>query len=88
VAGEINERPVAGTSLGFANMASVIIGACFQPIIGKFLDMQWTGEMLNGAPVYSVEAFRHAMTALPICLAGGVLVTFLVRETYCRIVKE
>lgn len=88
LAGEINPRRVAGTSLGFANMASVIVGACFQPIIGWFLDMQWDGQILNGAPIYSAEAFRHAMMALPICLALGVLFTFLVKETYCKIVEK
>lgn len=87
LAGEINPRRVSGTSLGFANMASVIVGACFQPIIGLFLDLQWGGKMVNGAPVYSAEAFRHAMMALPVCLALGILFTFFVKETYCRIVE-
>lgn len=85
LAGEINPRRVAGTSLGFANMASVIVGACFQPIIGWFLDMQWDGQILHGAPVYSPEAFRYAMFALPVCLALGVIFTFFVKETHCRI---
>jgi sugar phosphate permease len=87
LAGEITPRRLAGTSLGFANMASVIIGACFQPIIGWFLDLQWDGKMFNGAAVYSPEAFRHAMMALPVCLAIGVIVTFFVRETYCRVTE-
>jgi MFS family permease len=87
VAGEIVPRQVAGTSLGFANMASVIIGACFQPIIGWFLDLQWQGQLLDGAPYYSPEAFRHAMMALPVCLALGVIITFFVKETHCRIVE-
>ncbi|MBA2654064.1 MAG: MFS transporter [Gammaproteobacteria bacterium] len=86
VASEINPREVAGTSMGFANMASVT-GACFQPLIGWFLVLQWSGEMLNGAPVYSVEAFRHAMMALPVCLGVGVLITFFIKETYCQFVK-
>lgn len=87
VAGEINPRRVAGTSLGFANMASVLVGACFQPIIGWFLDLQWDGQMLNGAPIYSPEAFRHAMMALPVCLALGVVFTFFVKETHCKVVE-
>lgn len=88
LAGEINLRKVAGTSLGFANMASVIVGACFQPIIGWFLVLQWHGEMFQGAPIYSPEAFRNAMMALPICLAIGVITTFFVKETHCRIVNH
>lgn len=87
LAGEINSRRVAGTSLGFANMASVILGACFQPIIGWFLDLQWNGAMVNGAPVYTAEAFRHAMMALPLCLAVGIAITFFIKETYCRVTE-
>ena len=85
VAGEINERRVAGTSLAFANMASIIIGAAFQPLIGWFLDLQWDGKMVGGIPVYSIEAYRQAMLALPICLAVGLLSTFFVKETYCKL---
>ncbi len=87
LAGEINPRRVAGTSLGFANMASVIVGACFQPIIGWFLDLQWDGQMFNNAPIYSALAYRHAMMALPICLALGVLFTFTVKETHCKVIE-
>ncbi len=37
VASEINPQAVAGTSVAFANMASVIVGAGFQPLIGRML---------------------------------------------------
>lgn len=85
VASEINPRAVAGTSMAFANMASVLIGAAFQPIIGWILDLQWHGEMLNGTPFYSPAAYRIAMLALPACLIIGLLIIMLVKETHCRI---
>lgn len=88
LAGEINPPRVAGTSLGFANMASVILGACFQPLIGWFLVLQWDGQMVNGVPVYSPEAFRYAMMALPGCLVLGVFSTFFVKETYCHFLES
>ncbi|MDQ2994160.1 MAG: MFS transporter [Pseudomonadota bacterium] len=85
LAGEINDRKVAGTSLAFANMASIIIAAAFQPLIGWFLDLQWDGQLVNGIPSYSIEAYRYAMIALPMCLGLGVLSTFFVKETYCKL---
>ncbi len=85
LAGEINERRVSGTSLAFANMASIIIAAAFQPLIGWFLDLQWDGTSIGGVPVYSVEAYRYAVLALPICLALGFISTFFVKETYCKL---
>ncbi len=85
LAGEINERRVSGTSLAFANMASIIIAAAFQPLIGWFLDLQWDGTNVGGVPVYSVEDYRYAVLALPICLALGLISTFFVKETYCKL---
>lgn len=84
VAGEINPRGIAGTSVAFANMASVIVGACFQPLIGWMLDLSWNGQMQNGAPLYSAEGFRLAFLILPISLGICVLSTFFVKETYCQ----
>lgn len=84
VAAEINPRPVAGTSMAFANMASVLVGAAFQPIIGWFLDLQWQGNFENGVPFYSAHAYRMALLALPLCLLLGFVIILLVRETHCR----
>ncbi len=84
VASEINPRGIAGTSVALANMASVIIGALFQPLIGWVLDLHWDGHMQNGAPLYSAHAFHLAFILLPICLALGFLLAFLVKETYCQ----
>ena len=51
VASEINPLRVAGTSVAFANMASVLIGAGFQPLIGWLLENNWGGAMENGFPI-------------------------------------
>lgn len=85
VSTEINDRAVAGTSLAFANMASVLVGAAFQPIIGGLLVHSWNGTLINGVPVYSAVDFRHAMILLPVCMALGVITTFFVKETFCKV---
>jgi MFS family permease len=84
VASEINPRPIVGASVAFANMASVIIGALFQPIIGWLLDLNWDGKMQNGAPLYSVSNFQLAFLLLPICLALSFVMAFFIKETYCQ----
>lgn len=84
VASEINPRGIAGTSVAFSNMASVIIGALFQPLIGWILDLNWDGKMENGAPLYSAYAFQLAFLILPICLALSAILVFFVKETYCK----
>lgn len=87
VAGEINPRIVAGTSIAFANMASILIAAILQPIVGRVLDLSWDGTMSNGIKVYSVTGYQEAMLSLPICLVIGVLFSLLVKETHCKLVE-
>lgn len=84
VASEINPRPISGTSMAFANMASVIIGALFQPLIGLLLVYQWGGLLLHGIPVYTLGSYRIALIILPICSLLGLVAVTKVRETYCK----
>lgn len=84
VAAEINPRVLAGTSMAFANMASVLVGAAFQPLIGWLLDRHWDGKLVNGIPIYTAHDFRMAMIALPICLVIATLIATRIRETHCQ----
>lgn len=88
VAAEIVPRSIAGTSMAFANMASVIVGAAFQPIIGWLLDHHWNGQLINGIRQYSAADYRSAFYALPICLLIGFVLSYFIKETYCRGVEE
>ena len=81
---EINPRSVAGASMGFTNMASVIVGAAFQPVIGWLLDLHWDGKMLNGAPVFSAANFHSSVIVLPLCFIVCLLLTWKLKETYCE----
>lgn len=74
----------SGAALGVVNMAVMSSGAIFQPLIGWFLDLAWTGETLDGARIYAAEAWRSAMIVLPVCSALAVTAALLTRETHCR----
>jgi hypothetical protein len=84
VASEINPQAVAGTSVAFANMASVIIGAGFQPLIGWMLQKNWDGAMEHGLPLYSNSDFRTALLLLLASLLLAIFVACGIKETYCR----
>ena len=84
VASEINLPRVSGTSMAFANMSSVLIGACFQPIIGWILDLLWNGKIHNGIIIFSGSDYRWALLALPICSLLSLLTATKVKETFCR----
>jgi MFS family permease len=75
-----NATEVTGAAYGFVNMAVTGTGAVFQPLIGWLLDMRWTGEMLEGARVYSLETYAYALTSLPIFLAIGLAGTLFLHS--------
>tara|TARA_A100001015_G_C14992080_1_gene714427 strand:- start:1086 stop:1661 length:576 start_codon:yes stop_codon:yes gene_type:complete len=82
VAAEINPKAVAGTAMGFTNMASVIIGASFQPIIGKLLDLQWNGATHLGAPAYTPLNYKTAMMCIPICTLLAIVMCAFIKESF------
>lgn len=83
-AGEFHPKQVAGLSMAFTNMASVIIGAFLQPLIGYILDILWDGQNASGIRVYSTEHFKTALLILPGCFLVALLMTFFARETHCQ----
>ena len=84
MAAEINPRHLTGIALGFANMASVIIGALMIPIVGFVLDCLWKGLMVEHVRVFGVSEYQIAFIALPIGLILAFIITFFQRETYCK----
>ncbi len=84
VARELSPPAVSGATTGFVNTANVGAGAVLQPIIGLVLDARWEGTMMEGARVYSLDAFGAALAILPACAVLSLVSALLVRETYCR----
>lgn len=85
VARELTSVRSAGTAIGMINMLVMISGLVFPPLIGKLLDLNWTGLMMEGTRVYSATTYTIAFSALPIGIFIGILLTFCIRETYCNI---
>jgi MFS family permease len=85
---EITPIKISGTAIGLLNMLVMIGGIVFPPIVGKLLDLNWYGTMIEGARVYSGQAFTIALSVLPLGILLGLILTFFVRETYCKIYAE
>jgi sugar phosphate permease len=82
---EASKIKAAGTAIALTNMIVMIGGNVFQPIIGKLLDMEWKNVLVNGARVYPVHAYHIALSVLPICIVGAVIIMYFVRETNCAV---
>ncbi|WP_251330931.1 MFS transporter [Haloplanus pelagicus] len=63
---------VAGTITGVVNGVGYLGAATLPAVLGGILDVYWTGEMLNGARVYTVAGYR---VAFGIAAAAGLVAT-------------
>ncbi len=81
---EHNPNWAAGATLGIVNMAVMGTGAIFQSLTGWLLDLGWTGDLLNGARIYSMTAWQSAFLVLPACQIASLLGALMVRETFCK----
>ncbi len=82
---EINTPILTGTAIGFINTLNNASGALAQPVVGKLLDKQWTGQVLaDGSPVYSLHMYTEALLFLPVCLVVAFVMMPFIKETFCR----
>jgi sugar phosphate permease len=84
VINDLHHPKVAGTAVGFNNMATIAGGPILQPLTGIMLSLLWDHKMLDHAPVYSLHAYHEALSIIPItCIAGYLLVRYVLTETNC-----
>lgn len=81
---ENNPPELVGTASGFNNLAVLIGGAIFQPLVGYVLQhsTSWHAS-INGVHVYSVQGYQMALMVLPLCFAASLFISvFLLKESY------
>ena len=81
---EWNRTTHSATTLGFVNMGVVGSGAVMQPVIGALLDLNWSGQLHNGARIYSAEAYAFAFQSLIAVLLVAILCVLFIKESHCE----
>ena len=65
-------------AIGFNNMAVVVSGAIFQPLIGKIIDWHSSGLLNNdGTPLYVANDYRSGLMLLFFVYAAGLVVSLV-----------
>src|SRR3990167_3216951 len=72
---------ISGTAISFANFVIMMGGFIFQPIVGKLLDIGWTGHIAYGIRIYSKADYVHAVSIIPVGLALAFVLTLFIKET-------
>lgn len=75
---------LSGTVSGLTNMGVMMGPMLLQPIVGRILDSNWTGQMVNGVRVYSLDAYEYGFIPMIGWVCLSVLLLFFTKETHCR----
>lgn len=75
---------LAGTVSGIINMGVMMGPMILQPVVGIVLDALWQEEMLNGARIYSQNAYRAGFSLMLAWAAVSLALLLFTRETHCR----
>lgn len=81
-----NVRPlITATAVGFNNMAVVLGGALFQPLVGWMISKFWDGKIENSLPIYTTQNYNKAFVVVPLCFFLSLIISlFFIKETYCK----
>ncbi len=77
---EINPLALTATIAAMINTSDAVLDALTEPFIGKLLDLNWDGKVINGMHVFSLSSYRMALSILPIYLILGTLLLIWVKE--------
>ena len=84
IAGNLAPENARGSTFAFANMLIILSGAIFQPFSGWLLDINWTGNIENGARVYDLAAYKTTFLIIPITYVVGIAMIMLSRNVEQR----
>lgn len=78
---EQHPAAMSATVIAFTNMIIMIIGAIFQPTIGRLLDAL---SLTPHSTLFTPHQFREALLCLPIALAVNLIILYFIRESRCK----
>ena len=75
---------LAGTVSGLINTGVILGPTLLQPAVGWVLDRHWQGELVNGARIYSLAAYRTGFVLMAAWAILSLVLLVFTRETACR----
>ena len=81
---ELNPIYLTSTAVSIDSVCIMISGFLIPPFFGWLMNRCGTHEVVNGLIMYSPQAFTCAMLVMPIAFVLALIISFFIRETYCR----
>lgn len=76
---ELNPLRLAAIVIGMINTGE-FLSAFTEPMVGKLLDLQWDGSIVNGIHFFTIGDYRAALTLLIMYLLAAIIVLFFIAE--------
>ncbi|OGT38917.1 MAG: hypothetical protein A3F12_01915 [Gammaproteobacteria bacterium RIFCSPHIGHO2_12_FULL_38_14] len=81
---ELNPIYLTSTAVSIDSICIMMSGFIFQPFFGWVMDQASHHTVVNGVIHYTIKDFDRAMWIMPIAFMIALIVTFFIRETYCK----
>lgn len=81
---ELNPIYLTSTAVSIDSLCIMASGFIIPPFFGWLMERSGTHEVVNGVTIYTPQDFNHAMLIMPIAFIVALVITFFMRETYCR----
>lgn len=77
---ELNPVITTATVIAMINTSDAVLSGLTEPAIGKLLDINWDGKIVNGVHYFSLSSYHIALTVLPIYLILAAFLLLRVKE--------
>lgn len=81
---ELNPIYLTSTSVSIDSLCIMASGFIIPPFFGWLMEKNGVHEMVNGVSVYTAQDFHQAMLIMPVSFIVALVISFFMRETYCR----
>ncbi|MED7788875.1 MFS transporter [Francisella sp. 19X1-34] len=94
IGNRINPIIITATVAAFINTGEPILGAIFDPLIGYFLDLSWTGKYINKAgeivsqhtssadiKYFDLSSYHFAFTTLVVSMIASLIILLMIKDT-------
>ena len=81
---ELNPTALTSTAVSIASVSIMLSGVIVQPLFGWLMELNWNGAVVDGLSVYTADDFLNAMMIFPASFVIGLVIAWLMKETFCK----
>jgi len=81
---ELNPIYLTSTAVSIDSLCIMSSGFIVPPLFGWLMERNSINDVVTGVKVYSAQDFHNAMLIMPIAFIVALVVSFLIKETFCR----